>query len=273
MNEPLAPFARLLLYSGALLAVGAPVALLVRQVPPLQRPGVVLGRERAGWLLAAIAVAILLVAQFRALEMPMSGDTLKIVLLQTTWGQGWVALLVVCALGALASVARLTVIARMTFALCLAVAMGGLGHAAGDPVVWLARPLDALHVASVAAWIGGLLCIGATACGDLSLAHWQRFSALAQWAAPVAVVTGAGSSWRRIGGAPLGDILTSPYGLWLVGKVVLVVVVLLLGASHRNRLRNASVPTATLVRVELLLALLVLVATAVLTGTAPPGES
>jgi putative copper export protein len=58
----------------------------------------------------------------------------------------------------------------------------------------------------------------------------------------------------------------------LFGKVAVVGLVVALGAWHRRQLRASERPGRRSVVVELLLAAVVLGVTALLTGTAPPGE-
>ncbi len=215
-----------------------------------------------------VALALMLAAQLQALEMAPTREMLAIVLGRTAWGRGWSVLALVASTGLVVSLLRAALWRRLAVGLVLAVVMGGIGHPAADETVWLARTLDGLHVASVGVWIGALACLPR----DLSTDRWARFSAVATVAAPLAVLTGLGQAWRRVGGLsalvwPAGDYL------WLLaGKTALVLVVLGLGAAHRRHVRQLDTPSDRSVRIELVLGLLVLVVTAVLTGTAPPGD-
>jgi putative copper export protein len=171
--------------------------------------------------------------------------------------------------GVVATVARTTLVMRAAVAVAFAIAMGGLGHAAADDSAQLlSRVFDAAHVVTVGVWLGGLLCLGP----NLTPTSWLRFSRVAVFAAPLAVLSGVGSALRRVSGGSISQIVGGDYGRLLAVKLALVALILLVGAWHRRQLRARGVPTVTSVRFELVLALMVLGVTAALTGTAPPGE-
>ncbi len=261
--------ARLLLYLGALVAIGSPTARrfagggwTARESPGAGQ------RERWAWGAVLVALVLMLWAQLQALDMAPTREMLAIVLGRTAWGRGWSVLALVAAAGLVVSLVRAALWRRLGLGLVLAFVMGGIGHTAADETVWLARTLDGMHVAAVGVWLGALVCLPR----DLSTASWERFSALATVAAPLAVATGLGQAWRRVGGLsalvwPAGD-----YVWLLAGKAALVLIVMGLGAAHRLHVRRRETPSARSVRIELVLGLLVLTVTAVLTGTAPPGE-
>ena len=185
----------------------------------------------------------------------------------------------------------------------VAIAMSGLGHSAADDTYpLLSRAADSVHVLSVGAWIGGLLLLAATRPASADDAGWQAFSSVATVAAPLTVVTGLLSSWRRLMLPPLDagathaadtelvsttnitgnitgnittiatSIITSDYGRLLLAKVVLVSIMLGLGMMHRRRVLRERAPSGGTLWAELVLALAVLMVTGVLTGTSPPGE-
>jgi putative copper resistance protein D len=72
--------------------------------------------------------------------------------------------------------------------------------------------------------------------------------------------------------ASISDIVSSDYGRLLLAKTLIVLGILALGARHRRNVIAQAAPSRGSVRTELALAALVLIVTAVLTGTAPPGE-
>lgn len=269
MGEVLVTSARLLLYVGALVGIGAPLAIVMQGSAWRARlNNAERRREVLAWSAVVVALALMLIAQFRALEMAPTRETLALVLGRTTWGQGWSVLLLTAVMGVTLSTTRAATWARVAAAFVLAAAMSGLGHAAADDTVWLARAIDALHVASIGAWLGALVCLSP----ELSQQAWSRFSRVATVVAPIAVATGVGSAWRRL---PDWSVLiwpASPYVWLLAVKVALVLVVLALGAAHRRHVHTKGAPTRGSVRVELLLGFAVLIVTAVLTGTSPPGE-
>jgi putative copper export protein len=266
--DPVAISARLLLYVGSLIAIGDPAARMLSGVVRHAAHTPASRRLIAGWAAVVGALALLLHAQFAALEMPIARETLSVILGKTTWGQGWSLLVGVAVVGLAAAFARGAPRLQLLLALLLAAAMGGLGHAAADETVWLSRSLDAVHVVGAGLWIGALACLPASP----SVSTWARFSRLAEVSAPLVVLSGGVSAWRRVSEASVSTIVAADYGRLLIGKIVLVLVVLALGAAHRRRVRRHDTPTSRSVRAELALAVVVLVVTAVLTGTAPPGE-
>lgn len=303
-----AAIARLFLYLGAMIAVGEASLSLGRRAPGASdRNDAAQTRALAlvGWTMLVLASLALLILQARDMEIDLTSGDVKM-LLSTTWGRGWSVLFVSSFVGA--NVARIELPRRSLVipALCVAIAMGGLGHAAADDAYPLvARLTDAVHVLAVGAWMGGLTLLAwmrwrtpsARAHDDLRDAprdaprddvaggmreRWESFSRLATIAAPTVVLTGVLAGWRRLQLAPLGQgsaapvsfatAATSAYGTLLGAKVALVLVMLALGYTHRRRVLREHAPSWTTVCTELGLALVVFAVTAVLTGTAPPGE-
>ena len=173
--------------------------------------------------------------------------------------------------GIVANVLRAPMWFRAVCACAAAIAMGGVGHAAADEA-WplLARTLDAVHVLSAGAWIGGLLLLATDTRSDR--ATWAAFSRVATLAAPLVVVSGIGVTLRRLWGVPLHDTLSSSYAQLLALKVALVFVLLGFGVAHRRRVAARLTPGTRSIRNEIFFALAVFVVTSVLTGSAPPGE-
>ncbi len=278
----LAAMARWLLYAGALVAVGrGTVAFLdpewkagARSVHDTVGPRMV-ARLAAVALLAA--VSLLLWGQLTALEMTRAD--IPVLLGQTSWGLGWSQLAGASALAAVAlllPMGRTTSLLLLMAALGVAVAMGGLGHAAADeqwPIG--ARLLDAMHVAAMGAWLGGLLCtvlIVRVPAFPLRHAAWRTFSRTATVMAPVTLASGVGSAARVLLGTAPNAILASDYGRLLVLKTALAAAILFIGAGERRRIANGKTPESRRVGVELGIAGAVLLVTALLTGTEPPGE-
>lgn len=278
----LAALARLLLYIGALLAIGrASVAFLdpewkagARSVFDAPWPRA-LARMSAAMLI--LAPLLLLQLQMQALE--LSGDDAVAVLRDTAWGHGWIQLATASLLASIALLlptGRSTSLALVMTVLGVAAAMGGLGHSAADEQWPLgARLLDAMHVAAMGAWLGGLittLVITGVTGFALRDAAWRTFSRTATIMAPVTVLTGIGSGARLLLGTTPAAIVSSDYGRMLLLKSALVIVALAIGAVQRRRIANGAAPVARSMWVEVGVASAVLVITAVLTGTEPPGE-
>ena len=272
--ESAAPLARLLLYSGATIAIGRGTLTFF--------DGDTSGSSRAvrgalwwGAFALILAPLLLLALQQQALE--LAPAELPGLLRDTSWGRGWLQLAIPCLLTALllpVRITRTTSLLLLMAALGIAAAMGGLGHAAADEQWPLAsRLFDAMHVAGVGAWIGGLflMVLARVGSGEPTDAAWRTFSRTATVMAPVVLVSGVASAWRRVGASGPLDILATDYGRLLLVKFTLTLVVLGLGAAQRTRLTVEKAPAPRAVLWEVLLAAMVLVATAWMTGLEPPG--
>jgi len=277
-----AVLARALLYLGALVAIGrGAVAFLdpewkagARSVFDTTGP-----RAVARIASAALVIAPLLLLRLQMQALDISPDESVAVLRETAWGQGWVQLMLATlfASGALLlPIGRTTSLVLVMASLGVAAALGGLGHAAADEQWPLgARLLDAMHVAAMGAWIGGLLTtllITRVPAFALRDAAWRTFSRTATIMAPVTVLTGVGSGARLLLGTAPAAVLASDYGFLLLIKSVLVIGVLAIGARQRSRIARGVAPGNRIMWVEIGVATLVLWVTAVLTGAEPPGE-
>ncbi|WP_411282242.1 copper resistance D family protein [Gemmatimonas sp.] len=272
-----APLARLLLYVGATLAIGrATQAFFESDVDVLGGRRSVRVALWCGAIALLIAPLLLLRLQQQALELLTA--ELPGLLRETNWGRGWLQLAIPCALSAILlplPSTRTTSLLLLMTALGVATAMGGLGHAAADEQWPLAsRVFDAMHVAGVGAWIGGLLLMVLASVGraEPSGSEWRVFSRTATVMAPVVILSGVGSAWRRVGTSGPAEMLATDYGRLLVVKVALALVVLAMGATQRQRLSAGSAPTRRAVVSEVLIAAIVLTVTAWMTGMEPPGS-
>jgi putative copper export protein len=232
---------------------------------------------RFGALALIAAPLLLLQLQIGALEMTRAD--IPTLLADTAWGQGWSQLTFACLLASATLVlptGRTTSLVLVMASLGVAAAAGGLGHAAADEQWPLgARLLDAMHVAAMGAWIGGLLTtllITRVPAFALRDAAWRTFSRTATIMAPVTVLTGVGSGARLLLGAPPAAVFASGYGFLLLIKTVLGLGVLAIGARQRSRIARGVAPGNRIMWVEIGVATCVLWVTAVLTGTEPPGE-
>ena len=110
------------------------------------------------------------------------------------------------------------------------------GHIAGMESFWF-ELLLLLHLAGIAFWIGILSPLRTLAgeAGSLVEAAMlgHRFGRTASVTVPVLLVAGIVMAWRLIGGLPA--LVTTAYGLTLLGKVTAVAV--LLAAAAANKLR------------------------------------
>lgn len=251
-----------------------------------------LGTAGAG--LTLVGVGLYLVRQlleFRDPFVPLSEDLG--LLMSTPWGTTWTW----TASGVVALLAALLVArtgrsagwwAATPLALALAAFPGLTGHAAGvEGYRTLALAADTVHVWAVGAWIGGLAVV-------LRLeARWRKggggsprsllprlvpaFSPIAMGAVGLLVLTGVFAAWTHLEGG-FGALVDTDYGRTLLLKVGLVAVVLGLGARNFRILtpRLGTEPGDDAMRysatMELAVAQVVLVVTALLVRTSPMGH-
>lgn len=272
MGELLETLTKIPLYAGLLLFVGAAVATGL--VPAGARASVPIdGRiGRLGRLAIGTIVVFLLLRLMAHTAAVFPGevvgvDLIRRVGIESRWGHGWrlqgVTASVLAAL--LVGVGRRSVpLAEQTTlilgAALLAATYPLVGHAAGS----IARQsIATTHILAGGAWVGTLgILVLADPRGD----RWGRFSNVALVGASVVVLSGlllASSyltSWR--------DLFETGYGRLLSLKVVLLFGMLTCGAMNFRRVRDDQPPP--LARVELSLALMLVVVTAFLTETAHP---
>lgn len=246
------------------------------------------------WVLA-IVLPVRIVMQGAVLAGSLGSVTvadLQVVVVNTMWGHGWVAqataliLLVVATRGGPAlHDSRWRIVAAAAFLLATGAAV--MGHAAALSAV--AIGFDAVHGLAAGVWAGG---VGALAIGALPplialpsehrVAAVRRaltlFTPIALGAAGILVVTGIAAAWWHLRG-DVSALALPGYGRWLVGKLLAITMVMGLGAWHWRVAQPSLRSDQSLVRLgrtvglEFLLLLVVLVLTAVLTGTAPPGTA
>ena len=290
---------RWFLFAAALVSTGA-AAFRFLVVPRLRGAASSLSdqllRRAAGIGRTAAVVALLAIfarvpAQFAELRDPdmPALPQLKALLFQTSWGKVWWAQVVIAGLlvpGFLmarkGSRTGWTMAGLLALALCCTPALSG--HAIGsERLPTLAVVLDVAHVIAASMWLGAMFLLAAALTvaeragdGVTGSALVDAFSPMALMAAASVAVTGLGSSYLHIGAVP--DLWRSRYGRTLLLK--LAAVGLVAGAGYLNWRRNGPAlrnsgeiqPMRRSVRLELALGALVLIATAVLVATPPPGS-
>lgn len=216
--------------AASLVVVGTLLLALLERRSPRRS---VVALAAAVWALTAVVELLLGLAEVVALPLPqlLQGDLLRYWLLETAQGRGQALAAVGAVLVALAApLCR----SRATGALLLVVALGALvppllaGHAATAGNHRLAQAALVVHVLAAALWVGGV--------GALALAREPsaaaRFSPLALACAIGVTASGLGSAWLRL---PGWSGLSSGYGVLLLLKTALLVLVVLAGARHRAR--------------------------------------
>jgi copper transport protein len=162
------------------------------------------------------------------------------------------------------------------------VALAYVGHSRSQAAPWLGVPVDVLHTAAAATWLGGLAALVFVVIPKVDtergVAAFDRFGRVAERAVAVLVVTGI-IQMLRLHGNPL-SMLTNRHGLLLIVKISLVALMLWLAARNRRELgaqrRRESTQPKTLRRllvraslIETAIGAVVLVITSVLVATTP----
>ena len=162
------------------------------------------------------------------------------------------------------------------------VALAYVGHSRSQAAPWLGVPVDVLHTAAAATWLGGLAALVFVVIPKVDtergVAAFDRFGRVAERAVAALVVTGI-IQMLRLHGNPL-SMLTNRHGLLLIVKISLVALMLWLAARNRRELgaqrRRESTQPKTLRRllvraslIETAIGAVVLVITSVLVATTP----
>jgi copper transport protein len=155
----------------------------------------------------------------------------------------------------------------------LAVGVGGLGGHPASYTPTLSLPASVAHVTAAAIWVGGLAFL-VTERGSVTYSlSARRVSSAALWSALVVAATGVLQAVAMV--ASPAVLLSSGFGLAVLGKVAGFLGLIAIGAYHRYRLVPAvgssqgAVRLSSSVRYELGLAACVLVVAALLSHIPP----
>ncbi|MFI9484774.1 cytochrome c oxidase assembly protein [Promicromonospora sp. NPDC052451] len=241
---------------GALVRWGAPVATVVTELalavtvgalalaafvlprgPLVDRALGVAGVAAGLWTLAALVQLVLRFSwsTYLPLDAGGFGPALMEYVSTITVGRTYLGIVIVAALtAAVALLVRGPVGALCTLALPV-VALGmqsSTGHAAGAASHDLAISALFLHLGGAALWIGGLAAVALVGLRYAATPDViRRYSEIAFWCFVAVAVSGLVSAWIRIGSL---DGLSTDYGILLVVKVALLVVLGSLGYLHRS---------------------------------------
>ena len=121
----------------------------------------------------------------------------------------------------------------------LLITTSSIGHAGTGDLAGFAFPADVFHLAAAAAWMGGLVVLALVLLrrppAELA-AIMPRWSRYAELSVLVLVVTGTFAGWRQV--REWGALTHTSYGILLLVKVSLVLVILALGAWGRSQVRR-----------------------------------
>jgi copper transport protein len=146
------------------------------------------------------------------------------------------------------------------------------GHALDPGRSWLEVPVDILHVTAAAVWVGGLFALVVVVPRegmppDIVGRAARRFSTYALAAVIAVALTGAVRALAEL--SSLSQLWTTGYGRAILAKTAIFAVLLGLGAVSRATVREGAGRLRNVVRVELMLALALVVAVAILTSLRP----
>ena len=144
------------------------------------------------------------------------------------------------------------------------------GHPSASSLAGIAVFVDALHFSSVILWVGGLIVV---ACGGVMRSvHAEvvvrRFSRMATFAIPIAVLTGLWQTWHLL--PTISDITQTTWGKTLLVKTCFVIAAATLGGFARWLVqRGEGNSIHRIVVVEVLIAAVVLGVTAGMLARSP----
>ncbi len=212
-------------------------ACVLPRGPLVDRALGVAGVSAGVWTLAALVQLVLRFSwsTYLPLDAPTFGPALMEYVSTIPAGRTYLGTVIVAALtAAVALLVRGPVGALCTTALPL-VALGmqsSTGHAAGASSHDLAVSALFLHLGGAALWVGGLGAIVFVGLRYAATADViRRYSEIAFWCFAAVAVSGLVSAWIRIGSL---DGLGTDYGILLVVKAALLIVLGSLGWLHRS---------------------------------------
>jgi putative copper export protein len=261
---------------------------------------------RIGWLACCVltpASALRLADQVQALQ--TDGDSLlaglRALLFSTTWGTGFLAQSAAILLALIGFGLAIRLPGSPTRWVCAGLGVAGLcitpamqGHAIGsENYTLLAVVADIMHVSGAGLWIGSISVIAwlgfhqRTVDGSVVLERSARADGrlrllvplvppLALSGAALLVLSGATMSLLQL--RSISDLWNTQWGLYVAGKIVLVLIVIALGALNWRRLGrrldqlSGMIALRRALVVEIAMAAVVLLVTALLVVTPLPGE-
>jgi copper transport protein len=279
-------------YGGAFLAAGGALFLTVIDDRESRDPG--LARVVVIGAIVGFVATLLQVPQEAALATGLGvGSMFRGGVLGQVLGQGTGPALVTLLIAMAAAVAAVLVRNRGVAAglsvagiALVAMAFDLTGHSRTTDPVWLTELADAVHVAAVAVWAGGLVLLWLTlrrrrrngdddpaAAGRLV----GRFSAVATVAILVVGAAGVVLAWREV--QAISALTSTYYGQLLIVKVAIVAGIACVGGYNHYRLvpvverqptkKKAWSQLRTTLRVEVIGVVAVLAVTSVLVNTVP----
>jgi cytochrome c oxidase assembly factor CtaG/putative copper export protein len=239
------PASTLVMELAATLAIGA--AALCAFVLPRREPArsstwssaMVLAAGAAGaWTLAGLAHLVLTYVSIAGtpVDSPAFGPEIGLFVTSVSLGRTLLAIVVVAALTcvlALMSARPTTALLTLLLAAAALAMQSQTGHVAGSLNHDLASGSMFLHLAGATIWIGGLAALSLVAhrLGQDLATSVSRYSRVAGWCYAGVAVSGTVNAALRLGG---WSGLSTRYGVLLLVKVALFVLLGVIGLAHRR---------------------------------------
>src|SRR4051812_34398574 len=146
------------------------------------------------------------------------------------------------------------------------------GHALDPGRSWLEVPVDILHVTAATVWVGGLFALVVVVPREgvppeIVQRAARRFSTFALAAVVAVGLTGGARALAEL--SAFSQLWSTSYGRAILAKTAIFAVLLGLGALSRSAVREGTGRLRNVVCLELLLALALIVAVAILTSLRP----
>jgi copper transport protein len=254
-------FSRWIFFAGLL--VGSGMALFDLLVwRPITRSHI-----RTGWI--ALALAAMFVSSHGLVRASHGG-------VATRFGLTVQIASAIAATGAAAAAIAVADRSAAPFGIVLAVLLLPVptvaGHALDPARSWLEVPVDILHVTAAAVWVGGLFALVVVVpregeAPEIVERAARRFSTYALAAVIAVGLTGGMRALAEL--SSFTQLWTTSYGRAILAKTAIFAVLLGLGAVSRATVREGPGRLRNVVRIELVLALALVVAVAILTSLRP----
>jgi copper transport protein len=142
------------------------------------------------------------------------------------------------------------------------------GHPSAASNALLYVVVDAVHLTAISLWVGGVislaLLIGVEDLND----ETRRFSRIATYAMPIAVITGVVQSLHLL--PSVSSAADTQYGRLLIAKIIVVIITIVIGAAARKKLQAGDATNIKRhVRRESMIVLVVVALTSLMVGTSP----
>lgn len=238
----------------------------------LHRGGEAMAALRRRWelpVVRALFIAVLLYIFIHAAEIlrGYEGSDYFQLFTGTSIGRVWIALFVLSAAGF--AILKLGRTLRTVWALLLLGVESWSGHAAVFKPAAATVILDFIHLAASAVWVGGLALLLAFWLADRKEAgrFAPVFSRMALLSILLLIASGTAMTLLFMPG--LNYLFYTAWGKLLIAKTALVVLVVIIGALLRLRVRRGELPNFTLLRIDIALMLLIMIIVGIFTYVTP----